>query len=360
MIKKAAIGCSVPLLLVCLGVVIIVAVFFSGAGGIFGWLFGGGAPGNEPPTNQPAAAPIYGTPTLVILPTLEPTRTPMPPPPTPLQLESCAAGPPDPSATPDAEATAQAVQACEEAQQRQRGTATALYRGWAATATAYPTATPLPPTPVGGGPYGWPIDPYCRGRAGCASRDGIRVTTQDYGCTGFLESLSQFCQNTNNQGDHRYSANGCGGCSQWHNGVDLDVGENEELWPVLDGVVVFAGDNPAGVQYGCGRYMIIQDVSGKFMTYYCHMASIGVAVDIETGVTLGRNWQAGDRIKTFTSNGAHIFLGIAGSTGYSTGPHLHFMLKRRGTLGWTDVDPVAYMNRQPGSPLPIPDPPYGG
>ena len=67
-----------------------------------------------------------------------------------------------------------------------------------------------------------------------------------------------------------------------------------------------------------GNYVMINHGSGVY-TVYMHMASLGVS--------------EGQEVKQGES------IGSVGSTGYSTGPHLHFGIRENGSY----VDPQSYM-----------------
>jgi murein DD-endopeptidase MepM/ murein hydrolase activator NlpD len=60
-----------------------------------------------------------------------------------------------------------------------------------------------------------------------------------------------------------------------------------------------------------GNYVILAHHSG-YSTMYAHLSSIAV--------------RTGQRVSTST------VIGAVGSTGYSTGPHLHFTVKKYGRL----------------------------
>ena len=102
-----------------------------------------------------------------------------------------------------------------------------------------------------------------------------------------------------------------------HQGVDVAVSYGTPILTAGDGTVSIAGDNG-----GYGNCVVINmgtDGSGnKLATLYGHMSSIATSV----GATVSK----GD------------IIGYVGSTGNSTGPHLHF--------GWmvndNFVDPLAY------------------
>lgn len=87
----------------------------------------------------------------------------------------------------------------------------------------------------------------------------------------------------------------------FHSGLDLAAPEGAPLFAAADGVVVFAGVNG-----GYGNAVDIQHANG-YLTRYGHMSKICVYA--------GQQVEAGDLI------------GKVGSTGVSTGPHVHFEIK---------------------------------
>lgn len=91
----------------------------------------------------------------------------------------------------------------------------------------------------------------------------------------------------------------------FHNGIDYAADYGTAVYSALEGKVVFAGwDNT-----GYGNYVVIEH-DGKITTCYAHMAEIYVSD--------GETVEAGQCI------------GAVGSTGYSTGNHLHFSVKADG------------------------------
>lgn len=89
------------------------------------------------------------------------------------------------------------------------------------------------------------------------------------------------------------------GYSREHTGVDYAAPTGTPVRTIGDGVVTFAG-----TQNGYGKVIYIQHSNKKDSTVYAHLSHIKVA--------------QGDKV----SQGDHI--GDVGSTGVSTGPHLHF------------------------------------
>ena len=89
-----------------------------------------------------------------------------------------------------------------------------------------------------------------------------------------------------------------------HDGIDLALAAGTPVRAERDGVVRFAGDRG-----GYGNVVIIDHGNG-LETRYAHCATLTV--------------QAGDNVP----EGAVV--GTVGSTGRSTGPHLHFEVRENG------------------------------
>jgi murein DD-endopeptidase MepM/ murein hydrolase activator NlpD len=117
------------------------------------------------------------------------------------------------------------------------------------------------------------------------------VVSQPFGCTGF------------------YIEPPLGGCAHFHSGIDLVAPSGSDVRAVMAGVVEIS---PIG---GYGLHVILHH-GGDLVTLYAHLA--GFAVVPGQVVAPG------------------ALLGYEGSTGASTGAHLHFEV-RRGTV---PVDPV--------------------
>ncbi len=93
------------------------------------------------------------------------------------------------------------------------------------------------------------------------------------------------------------------GGGRLHEGVDISADSGVAVIAVADGVVTEAGTNG-----GYGRYVAVRHAAG-LTTYYAHLGGIG------SGVKPGLAVKAGQPI------------GRIGSTGVSTGPHLHFEIR---------------------------------
>jgi uncharacterized protein YgiM (DUF1202 family) len=149
------------------------------------------------------------------------------------------------------------------------------------------TASDAPPASDPSGPTGSFIYPLAN-----------FVQTQGYGCTGF--SFEPYDSNL--------------GCN-FHNGIDIAASAYTPVLAADGGTVVAAG----WCDCGLGYYVEIDHGNG-FSTVYGHMAE-------QPYVFVGQQVDQGDTI------------GPVGSTGLSTGPHVHFMIKLNGST----VNPLDYL-----------------
>ena len=121
--------------------------------------------------------------------------------------------------------------------------------------------------------------------------------TQPFGCTSEeLEPWSESCP-----GHH------------WHSGVDLAADPGTPVAAAGAGIAR-VGDDPTGY----GTYVVLTH-PGRLQTLYGHLAAALV--------------RDGDRVE------ARQTIGQVGSTGRSTGPHLHFEVHIDGT----PVDPLGFL-----------------
>lgn len=108
-----------------------------------------------------------------------------------------------------------------------------------------------------------------------------------------------------------------------HNGVDYAAGTGTPVWAAAAGEVTWAGMKGAN-----GNLVSIRH-QGGYLSHYAHLHRI------ERGIERG------------TEVDQRQVIGYVGSTGRSTGPHLHFGLKKHGRF----VDPIEEMNG-PGRMMP--------
>ncbi len=102
------------------------------------------------------------------------------------------------------------------------------------------------------------------------------------------------------------------GTTRAHNGIDLNGDTGDLILAANDGVVL-----SAGWRTGYGNAIVIRH-GGGYTTLYAHLHDI----DVSTGQPV--------------SGGEAI--GLLGSTGWSTGPHLHFEVRLDGTA----LDPIGF------------------
>ena len=103
------------------------------------------------------------------------------------------------------------------------------------------------------------------------------------------------------------------GTVRQHNGIDLGGDTGDRVRAARSGEVILAGERG-----GFGNTIVLYHGLG-YSTLYAHLSRIEVSE--------GQNVQSGDRI------------GAIGSTGWSTGPHLHFELRIDGRA----VDPTPFL-----------------
>lgn len=93
----------------------------------------------------------------------------------------------------------------------------------------------------------------------------------------------------------------------FHNGIDIGVREGEKLLAVADGKVIINKTNNGGVNSGYGHYLVIEH--DGFCTLYAHMKELS-------------RFRVGQVVKQGET------IGYSGNTGSSTGPHLHFEVRK--------------------------------
>ena len=96
-----------------------------------------------------------------------------------------------------------------------------------------------------------------------------------------------------------------------HNGLDFGIVVGTPIKATMDGKVISAGWN----EQGYGNLVIVEN--GPYRTYFAHLSSIPV--------TVGDTVTAGNTI------------GLSGNTGHSTGPHLHYEIRKNNV----PIDPTS-------------------
>lgn len=115
-----------------------------------------------------------------------------------------------------------------------------------------------------------------------------------------------------------YRASGSMWSSGYHTGVDFIASSGTTVRAVGAGNVVSAGWSGA-----YGNEVVIQHADGTY-SQYAHLSSLSVSS--------GQSVSGGQQI------------GLSGSTGNSTGPHLHFEIRSSPSYG-SDLDPLAYLRQ---------------
>ena len=103
------------------------------------------------------------------------------------------------------------------------------------------------------------------------------------------------------------------GHTSFHGGIDLAAKSGTKIYPFREGVVTFSG-----WKSGYGNVVFVQHEDGLESVY-------------------GHN--AKNLVKPGEQVGPQTVLGEVGSTGRSTGPHLHFEIRKRGKA----IDPVPFL-----------------
>jgi murein DD-endopeptidase MepM/ murein hydrolase activator NlpD len=145
-----------------------------------------------------------------------------------------------------------------------------------------PEPTPAPPSNTGtaNGNFVWPTE---------------GVITQRFGHTAFSQSSGW------------YGSSG-------HTGLDIANSTNTPIKAADGGTVIVSGWSGG---YG---YAVAIDHGNGYVTWYAHMAQ-------QPPVSVGQRVAQGE------------YIGPMGSTGYSTGPHLHFEIRKNGNY----QDPLSYL-----------------
>ncbi len=103
------------------------------------------------------------------------------------------------------------------------------------------------------------------------------------------------------------------GFSAGHTGIDLSAPTGTSVFAADAGTVIFAGWS----NWGYGYSIVL--AHGSYLTLYGHLSAVSVS--------------CGQRV------GKGALIGAVGSTGNSSGPHLHFEVRP----GGVPVDPRGYL-----------------
>ena len=123
----------------------------------------------------------------------------------------------------------------------------------------------------------------------------------------------------------RFGYRNCAGCSVNHGGTDFNPGNGSPIQAIADGVVrtVIDGEGSLGV-----HVIVDHEIDGELVSsVYAHMQHGSAAVNEGDPVKVGQ------------------LLGLVGTTGMSTGPHLHFEIRLDGV---TKVDSYLWLKANAG------------
>lgn len=104
--------------------------------------------------------------------------------------------------------------------------------------------------------------------------------------------------------------------NEFHRGLDIAAEKGQDILSPIDGVVVSGGSDPEGY----GNYSVIRDSKGN-NHIFAHMDTIGYGI--------------GDHVSK------NDVIGQVGSTGRSTGDHLHYEIRKNGNR-YSTIDPRKY------------------
>lgn len=155
---------------------------------------------------------------------------------------------------------------------------------------------------------------YDKGRAyhGQMGAQGGQVSAQAYGSGGVYMGWPCFAHSGISSYFGWRSVPSLG-LNDFHTGIDFAANYNTPVYATAPGTVIFVGEIPYG-----GRTVKV-DIGHGLVVMYCHLNSYAVSQ--------GMAVYAGQE------------LAYVGSTGLSTGPHLHFEVQKYGT----PVDPLQYL-----------------
>jgi len=105
------------------------------------------------------------------------------------------------------------------------------------------------------------------------------------------------------------------GVKSFHTGTDMACPTGTPIYATMSGRVTYTGVSPI-----FGNYVIMDHGNG-YQTWYAHMSKITT----KKGEYINQNGK----------------IGLVGSTGYSTGPHLHFMVYKNGKR----IDPMTVLKK---------------
>lgn len=117
----------------------------------------------------------------------------------------------------------------------------------------------------------------------------------------------------------------CGGCSTFHQGLDMTPGEGTPIDAIAAGTVIAAEESDSG--FGVSVQVEHVVAGRKYVSLYAHMQFGSLEVTEGDIIAVGQK------------------IGEVGNTGQSTGPHLHLEIWEDGT---DPIDPYAWLTEMVG------------
>lgn len=115
------------------------------------------------------------------------------------------------------------------------------------------------------------------------------------------------------------SAFGVSRGSTWHKGVDMVSQGSKHIYPINNGVVVTNSYDTGGY----GNYVVVNHGNG-YWSLYAHMKTVYV----KQGQSVNKN----------------TIIGVEGSTGNSTGSHLHLEVRKGNNSSANVINPITFLN----------------
>lgn len=150
---------------------------------------------------------------------------------------------------------------------------------------------------------------------------------------GVLQAFLNFAV-TQGYGSTDYAAEPAGhGVAHWHNGIDFAAPNGTPITPFKNGTITAVGFDPSGY----GQYVKVK-YDDEVEALFGHLQKDSVRSQFQGKLQVGSSVQAYEPIA------------LTGSTGNSSGPHVHFALFKDGS----DIDPGEWLKQFSGNLVPPP------
>lgn len=115
-----------------------------------------------------------------------------------------------------------------------------------------------------------------------------------------------------------------------HTGLDLVGVDSKEIHSTVNGTVDYAGwENANNKKQGFGLYVVIKDSKTGYYYYFGHLSQL--------------------KVKTGQAVKVTDIIGIEGSTGYSTGSHCHYEIRKKRGVAYAGTVNVATVSGIPNA-----------